>query len=243
MGVLAGEREPGSEVDLTSSEERVVGPEHDPLVPRGAGEPDAFIYEACTESQPASDGINEQDPKLRRRAVCRHAKDAADALAARLCNPGGFPNGVVGGRVVGHDAGDEGFEGVVPAELGCIDLAMSHDHPPQVAWFTEWSNFDGAISHAPIVAPSGIESVRVHRRRTPWCAPCERIRPRCRPWTEEWSGDRGREALSDGVSGGVDEAWVVVEVDLTFRLQPQFRLRRRHRGVEVAGERWGEGVL
>jgi hypothetical protein len=41
---------------------------------------------------------------------------------------------------------------------------VRHDHPPEVAGLTEWSNVDGAISHVAIVAPSWIESVGVRGR-------------------------------------------------------------------------------
>jgi hypothetical protein len=149
MGALTGEFETGREVDLASSHERVIGPQHDPLIPRTAGELDAFIYEACTESQPASTRVNEQDPQLRRRAVFRYTEDAADAFTVTFCDPGGFPDGVVPGCVVGNDAGNERFEGAVPTELVCIDLAVCHDHPPEVAWFTERSNLHSAVSHHP----------------------------------------------------------------------------------------------
>jgi hypothetical protein len=57
------------------------------------------------------------------------------------------------------------------------------------------------------------------------------------------SGDGGRVVLSDCIGGRVDEAGVVVEVDLTPRLQPHFGLGRADRGVELFGEGWGEGVF
>jgi hypothetical protein len=155
MGGLTGEFETGREVDLASSNERVIRPQNDPLIPRTAGELDAFIYKACTESQSASNRLNEQDPQLRCGVVLGYAEDAADALTVTFCDPGGFSDGVVRGCVVGNDAGNKRFEAVVPAELGCIHLAMCHDHPPEVAWFTERSDLHDAVSHIPIVAPTG----------------------------------------------------------------------------------------
>jgi hypothetical protein len=149
MGALTREFETRRDVDLAGSHERVVGPQHDALISDTAGELDAFIYEAFTESQPASNRVNEQDPQLRRRGVFRYAEDAADALTVTFCDPGGVPHGVVRGCVVGNDAGNERFEAAVPAELGRIDLAVCHDHPPEVAWLTERSDLHNAVSHHP----------------------------------------------------------------------------------------------
>jgi hypothetical protein len=90
VAALTGEFETGREADLASSHEGVVGPQNHQLIPRTFGELDAFIYKACTESQPASNRLNEQDPQLCRGVVFGYAEDAADALTVTFCDRGGL---------------------------------------------------------------------------------------------------------------------------------------------------------
>ena len=78
--------------------------------------------------------------KVRDRIEVDPAIDQAEAESLALASPriqeqlaGETPARVVSRRVTGDDPGDQRLETHIPAELGCINLAVSHDYPAEVA--------------------------------------------------------------------------------------------------------------
>lgn len=132
---------------MPGGDERVVGPQHDSLIARGACESNALVDEPRAEPEPPTVGVNEQDPQLRGRLVPRNAEDTADAFAVELGDPGRLTRTVVVFGVVGDDPGDQRFEAAVPAELLRVHLAVRHDHPPEIARLSQRANRRCSGSH------------------------------------------------------------------------------------------------
>jgi hypothetical protein len=84
----------------------------------------------------------------------------AGPAAVDLGDPGRLADRVAGAGVVGHDAGDQGLERGVPAELGRVGLAVRHDDPAQVTWLSQLADDDVParllVAHVP--APPATET-------------------------------------------------------------------------------------
>lgn len=124
-------------IDSAGRDEDAVGPEDDAFVPGAAGEGGALFDECAAEAESASGGIYEQEAQARRSDGVGFGiadeEDTAKALAVAFGDPATFVFGIKLIDEVGGDAGDEGFEVLIPAVLLGVEGAMAFDHPSHIA--------------------------------------------------------------------------------------------------------------
>ena len=133
MWLLADQLEAGCLVDPPGGGQDVVGPQGDPVVSGSLRELQAGLDQTGPQAQSTRNRIDEQDPELRRtRFVPGDAEDAPRSASVDLGDPGRFGRRVVGGRVVGHDPGDQRLEVGVPAELVGVHRAVGQHHPAEI---------------------------------------------------------------------------------------------------------------
>src|SRR5262245_52166210 len=131
--LLLPELEARSLVDAAGLDQDVVGPERQTRIAGPAREPDALVHEPAADAQAAGARVDQEQAQLGDRVLPPDAEHAARRLALDLGDPAGFAGGVVTLGVVGHDPGDEGLEGLVPAVLAGVEQPMALHDPAQVA--------------------------------------------------------------------------------------------------------------
>ena len=122
-------------VDAAGGVELAVGPEEDSPVLRGAGESGALADQAPAQTCTSGGWIDQEQTELGGIGVFAifHEEDAAQAVRAIFGDPAALAGRVVVIDEIGCYAGDQGFEGFVPAVFGGVDFAVPLDDPADVS--------------------------------------------------------------------------------------------------------------
>ena len=126
MWGLFDEREAGRLVDAAGGEPDIVGPQDQPAVAGGPGEPDAFIDELSADAEASRTGLHEKASQLCGIRVFLGAYDehTAGTFFIHLGDPEPFRGGIVIRGELGKEHSDECLELLIPAEFGGVQLCV-----------------------------------------------------------------------------------------------------------------------
>jgi hypothetical protein len=114
-------------IDAVGSGENALRPERDFGVSGGARKADTFVNKNLAEAEATGGGIDIEQAQFGGFGLVGMAdkEDVADVATVDLGDPATLAGGIKVGDEVGGDAGDESFEGVVPAIL--LDIASAFE--------------------------------------------------------------------------------------------------------------------
>lgn len=113
--LVVDEPESRSLAEVASGVKDVAGPEGNPFVAGRSGEADALVDRPRANAQPTGGRLDQQHAEPGDRLRLPDKKHRADHLAIALGDPAALPLRIVRLDEGSQDAGDEGFEPLVPA--------------------------------------------------------------------------------------------------------------------------------
>ena len=140
------ELEAGLLIDMVRGMENALRPERHSFVTAGAGEGDALCHQRFSKTKTTRSRFNKKHAQLGNAFAFRMTdkKDAAETLAIALGDPAALAPRIEVSDEVGGDAGNEGFESLVPAVVLRIHDAIARDYPAHVAGAMRTENEGGA---------------------------------------------------------------------------------------------------